>query len=239
MMQKNAKIMADSISFIKKNKNKLAADLADLKKYPSDEYPVSIFMAGSPGAGKTEFSKNFLKILEQRGEKNSIRIDPDEMRSLIPGYTGNNSHLVQGAVSILVSTVHDFVLKHKQNFLMDGTFANYGKAVENIKRSLSRGRRTFVFYVYQKPQIAWKFTQQREVVEGRNILKNVFIERFLAAKETVNKISDEFGEAIEVHFVRKNFTDGTTEKMIRISSGHKIDDFIEENYTAEELRKIL
>lgn len=231
--------MVEAIDFVKKNKNKLAADLADLKKYPADESPVSIFMAGSPGAGKTEFSKNLLEIIKQRGLENFVRVDPDEMRSLMPGYTGNNSHLVQGAISILVSTVHNFVLKHKQNFIMDGTFANYEKAALNIKRSLSRGRRTFVFYVYQKPQIAWKFTQQREVVEGRNILKNVFIERFFGAKNTVNKISDEFGDAPEVYFVRINFKDNTIKEMFRIPPGVKIDDYTEANYTVEELEKIL
>lgn len=61
----------------------------------------------------------------------------------------------------------------------------------------------------------------------------------MAAKATVNKISEEFGEALEVYFVRKNFKDDTTEKMIKIAPGLKIDDYTEGNYTIDELNRVL
>ena len=49
-------------------------------------------MAGSSGAGKTESSKNLIKKFS-KDDHQIIRIDPDELRIKIPGYTGSNSYL--------------------------------------------------------------------------------------------------------------------------------------------------
>ncbi len=114
-----------AILFAKRNKLKIAKEITDIKTYTPSEMPVSIFMAGSPGAGKTEFSKGLLKaLLKLFGEKSpkAIRIDGDELRNYLPGYTGKNSKLFQGAMSILVEKAHDLALKNKQNFILDGTF---------------------------------------------------------------------------------------------------------------------
>ena len=53
-------------------------------------------MAGSPGAGKTEVSKAFAALLEELpaqgfdGLGKVLRIDPDDYRAYLPGYTGSN-----------------------------------------------------------------------------------------------------------------------------------------------------
>lgn len=92
-------IRAAGIEFAKHNKERLAKELTDPKKYASEVIPISVFMAGSPGAGKTEFSKNLIALLEKNNERRVVRIDGDEVRPLMQGYAGNNSHLFQGAVS--------------------------------------------------------------------------------------------------------------------------------------------
>src|SRR6202008_3379175 len=122
----------------------------------------------------------------------------DEVRSLLPGYTGDNSYVFQGAVSLIVEKMQDLVLAQKQSFVLDGTFSKYEKAVENIRRSLSKGRAVFIFYVYQNPQAAWRFTEKREKAEGRNIPKESFIEHFLGAKDTVERIKKTFGEKVSL-----------------------------------------
>lgn len=53
--------------FAKENRTRIARQLACLKRYPADEFPVSVFMAGSPGAGKTEVSKSFIRLMEASG----------------------------------------------------------------------------------------------------------------------------------------------------------------------------
>lgn len=46
-------------------------------------------MAGAPGSGKTEWAKGLAEVLEG----NILHIDGDQFRSILPEYTGNNSHL--------------------------------------------------------------------------------------------------------------------------------------------------
>lgn len=91
-----------ALEFAKRNRSRIARELTNPEKYAPDVEPISVFMAGSPGSGKTEFSKILIERLEQNKEHRVIRIDGDEIRSQIPGYTGNNSKLFQGAISLIV-----------------------------------------------------------------------------------------------------------------------------------------
>ncbi len=54
----NTKEAEEAKKFIKKNKKLLIEKFANLDLYKPVVSPVTIFMAGSPGAGKTEFSKS-------------------------------------------------------------------------------------------------------------------------------------------------------------------------------------
>ena len=136
--------------FARTHKKRLAKELTDISKFSPDATPVSVFMAGSLGAGKTEFSKRLIDSLEENKKHRVIRIDGDELRRLFPGYTGTNSYIFQSAVSIIVDKIHDMALENKQTFLLDGTLSKYDKAAENITRSLSKNRPVLIFYVYKK-----------------------------------------------------------------------------------------
>ena len=67
---------------------KVIQKFADATEHVADELPTTLFMAGSPGAGKTEISKRLVPRFKQK----PIRIDADEIRTLCPGYAGNNAH---------------------------------------------------------------------------------------------------------------------------------------------------
>ena len=45
-----------------------------------------------------------------------------------------------------------------------------------------------LFYVYQDPQVAWSFTKERELVEGRVVPKDTFINAFFQARENIEKV---------------------------------------------------
>ena len=227
-----------AIAFAKRSKERLAKQLTDPKKYIPDATPVSVFMAGSPGAGKTEFSKGLVGVFESGKECRVVRIDPDDVRSLMPGYTGDNSFLFQGAVSLIVEKMHDLVLHNNQTFIMDGTFSKYEKAIVNIKRSLEKKRQVSIFYVYQEPKVAWGFTVAREKAEGRNIPKAAFIEQFFGARETVQRVRNEFGSEVVVYLVQKDFEKGTS-NTIAIPPGASVDEHFEKRYTKEALEKEL
>lgn len=161
--------------FARDNKKVIALRYTDLGKYSSEDEPVSVFMAGSPGAGKTEASQRLLGNFEEMNGQLIIRIDPDEFRTYFDEYTGSNSYLFHSAVSTLASKIHDVALEQKQSFIFDSTFSNNEKARENIQRSLNKGRFVQILYVYQDPVQAWKFVQKRESKEGRRIPREDFI----------------------------------------------------------------
>ena len=97
-----------------------------------------------------------------------------------------------------------------------------------------------IFYVYQRPEVAWKFTQAREVEEGRNIPKDRFIEQFLGARETVDRIRKEFGKEVVIFLVEKNFETHQVEAINTIEpGGPQIDHYLKEKYTVSELEKLL
>jgi len=66
--------------FARKNKNTIAKEATDRSRFLPDEFPVSVFMAGSPGAGKTESSRNLIKRFT-KDSQSVLRIDSDELRA--------------------------------------------------------------------------------------------------------------------------------------------------------------
>ena len=236
----NDEIIQAAIEFARHNKNIIAKELTDQKTYPPEESPFSIFMAGSPGAGKTEFSKDFVSSLKVGAEKPIVRIDGDEIRNRLPGYTGDNSFLFQGAISIIVDRIHDYCLERKQTFIFDSTFSKYEKAKKNIERSLDpkKNRFVYIFYVYQRPEIAWLFTQKREQLEGRHIPMSAFIDEFIQARETVVKIWDEFKNTSDGRFGLWIFEKDITAKTVgrvQVKPGSAVDAYMPHRYTKDEI----
>ena len=97
-----------AIKFAKKNRTQIARNLTDKLQFPTEKEPVSVFMAGSPGAGKTEASKLFL---DEIGANNVIRLDPDDLRHYFEDYRGTNSYLFQSAVSFIVERTFEGTLE--------------------------------------------------------------------------------------------------------------------------------
>ena len=96
------------------------------------------------------------------------------------------------------------------------------------------------FYVYQKPEVAWKFTKAREAAEGRNIPRDVFIEQFMGSRETLERIQNDFKDKVSIFMVKKNFETHKVEDIAQIGfNGLQIDYHIGKRYTIDELNKLL
>jgi UDP-N-acetylglucosamine kinase len=225
-------IQDNAIAHAKKIKKTFAKKLTNKDAFPKEEKPVSVFMAGSPGAGKTEASK---ALLEQFGG-DVIRIDADEFRTEFDDYTGDNSWLFQPAVSILVEKVHDLAINQHQSFLLDGTLTKYDKAVDNIERSIKRGRIVQILYVYQEPSRAWEFVQARELMEGRRIPLDRFIEQYFAARDTVDRLKERFGGGIKVDLLLQ---DRNNQQRLYKANIDRIDNHVDEKYTPADLETLL
>lgn len=230
-----SKIKEDAISFARKNKKRLAKSMADIAMYKAEAEPVSVFMAGSPGAGKIETAKALLEAFKDNGGK-ILRIDVDEMRECFEGYNGKNSHLVQAGANILIEAVHDHAIRYKQSFVFDGTFANFEKAKLNIERSIKRKRPVQILYVCQDPKQAWEFVHAREIVEGRRIIPELFVEQYFEARKVVNSIKAEFGKQIHVDLLVKNL-DGSN-RFYR-DNIDKIDNYLPEKYDKQAILEIV
>ena len=225
-------LIAEAIKYAKANKKRIAKELTNKSIYLPEEQPVSVFMAGSPGAGKTEASLELTSQFDQA----ILRIDADEYRSEIPGYKGSNSHLIHGAASILLEKVHDFALEQSQSFIMDGTLSNIEKSRNNIQRSLKKKRFVQILYVYQDPLLAWKFVQAREATEGRRIQKETFIHQYFKARDNANQLKVVFGAQVKVDLLVKNIDNSTREYHSNVQN---IDNHIHEKYTAESLNTLI
>ncbi|KKQ07129.1 MAG: Zeta toxin family protein [Candidatus Moranbacteria bacterium GW2011_GWE1_36_7] len=240
----------DKEEFIKNSRDWIKTNKKEIiKKFANDILPIPnvkpfvIFMAGSPGAGKTETSKNFITEFEQlyyskSGKKHPsihvVRIDPDEIREMIPGYDGANAELFQGPASLGVEKVYDYVMKKDLSVIVDGTLASYSVAYKNIEIALRKKRNVAIFYVYQDPLIAWKFTKAREDEDGRHISKARFVEAFFKAKINTNKLKKEFGNRIQVFLIIKNYSNATEKTEFNIEN---IDNYLKVNYTKQSLMK--
>jgi UDP-N-acetylglucosamine kinase len=223
----------EAIAFAREHKKVRCAQLTDPSIYVPEQQPVSVFMAGSPGAGKTEAAKALIAELEAKpGAPRVLRIDPDDLRGEFPGYAGNNSWLFQAAVSIWVDKIIDLALDQGQSFVLDGTFSDYDRAKRNVERSLKRNRAVTIWYVYQSPYRAWEFVQAREAEEGRHIPPDRFIDQYFAARDVVNRLKREFGDRITVDLMLK--PNDEAGKLARIGID-QIDSHVPERFTRAEL----
>lgn len=231
-----------AFQFAKVHRARLARDIADTKVFPSEVSPLTVFMAGSPGAGKTEISKAMVDILEQGTvsveAKKILRIDPDDFRCLIPGYSGRKSYLYQRAVTKILERVLDRVFEKRISFLLDGTLANLDVAKRNINRVLASQRIAQIIYVYQEPRLAWQFVQAREITEGRNIPLEAFVAQYLAARRNVIELRRYYDKQFFVDLIIKN-TDGTASFFEGDVSVERIDALVPQTYDQFELVELL
>ena len=161
-----------------------------------------------------------------------LRIDADDIREIIPQYSGANSYVVQGAASIAVDILYNYVLKNKYNLLLDGTFAKFDIVYRNIERSINKNREVIICYVYQDPIVAWTFTEKREKIEGRMVPKKAFVEAFVNARKNVIEIKSIFKDKVKVYLIIKNYNNNIKESYYDVH----IDSYLKIKYSEEQLK---
>jgi len=233
MNEEELRISEKAIEFARNNKKDIAKRLTGLKQFPPDEIPISVFMARSPGAGKTESAVNLIMRFK---DGNILHIDSDNLKIEFEDYNGKNSSQFQAATSIIADKIQDFALKQRQSYVFDGTLTNLERTKENIDRNLKLNRGVFVVYVYQNPVQAWKFVEAREEKDGRAIPKSAFIDKYFKSRKNVNLLKKEYGDRIQVDIVVKNL-DGTDFKYRE--NIDIVDNYIPEKYSKEELEKLI
>ncbi len=229
MISSELKIQDDAVFFARSNKKSIAIRKTDRAIYPAEQEPVSVFMAGSPGAGKTEAS---IALVNLFADTAILRVDPDELRNEFSSYKGGNAWLFQGGVSILVEKILDLALVHRQSFILDGTFSNIDVARRNVGRSIRKGRFVQILYVYQNPLLAWNFVKAREQAEGRRIRPEHFVDQYFSARDVVNTLKLEFGGQVTVDLLLKHIDNSG---RLYKAGVDKIDHHIPERHSRADL----
>lgn len=233
MTEEEVRIENDAVEYVKAHKKEILSRFCPSTICHSVSNPVSLFMAGSAGAGKTEVSKGLIKKFNDV----PIRIDADEIRTMCPGYVGSNAHLFQKAATKGVHMLFDHALDHDINCILDGTFA-YGGAAENIQRSIRHNRRVELWFVYQDPIRAWEFTKAREVREARRVSKDLFIKAFLNSRYNARAVKEQFGKDIELNILVKDYETGEEDLRLNVPAD-ELDRITDGRYSLENLNHLL
>ena len=139
----------DYTDWANKNKKLIAREFIRKIDFVASDTPAGIFTAGLPGAGKTEFTVELLKGIANK----PLRIDMDEIAQLIEGYKPEIADKFRSGASAILSRIYDEIVKHKIDFVFDGTFSQ-ARALENLDRALHHGYTVKVYYIHQVPELA-------------------------------------------------------------------------------------
>lgn len=229
--------MPDPVShptaWARKNKKDFANRLITQSKVEPHEEPAAFFMAGLPGAGKTEFTEGLIADLNLR----VVRIDTDEIASQIDGYRAEEAHAFKEGATMLLNKVFDRATHRKVDFIMDGTFRS-PSAISNVTRSISKGYFVKVFYIHQEPDIAWSFTKAREIVEKRSIDLEGFIRAYTEIDENLRALMKASIPQVTFDLVIKDASNNVGHWYENVTL-EQIDKYVNRRYNKDELERML
>lgn len=161
--------------------------------YTPSNNKIAFFMAGIPGAGKTEFAENTIRV----GRTGLVPIEHDKLVEYIPTYLPENYYNFRKAGSALVTTIFEECIKNGYSFIFDGTLS-HDKGIRNIGKTLNAGYEVFIVYIVQDAKLAWDLTRARELVTKRSISKDGFV-------NTCNTINSKLLTILRVYEGSPNF----------------------------------
>lgn len=217
------------------SKKKFVAEFIKKSGAKTTPNPAAIFMAGLPGAGKTEFSKELIKNI---GGTKAVRIDMDEIASKIKGYRPEEADQYREPATKLLNGIYDEVLKNHLEFIMDGTFGSKN-SLKNVERALRHNYSIRIVYIEQDPRLAWEFTLAREKVEHRAIDINGFISAYFNTIENLIKVEPLIANnnKITMDIITKDKNNKIDSWIPNIKNG--IDIVLKTNYNKNTLRKYI
>jgi len=144
--------------------------------------------------------------------------------------------MFQSSASLGMEYLIDKVYEDKQNALIDTTFGLKHKAILNVERAIRRNRHVIVSYLYQDPQISWRFVKDRTRKGSRYVPRDFFIDNFFLARENANEVKEIFKEKVVlVIFI----LDENHKVITSIFNIDNIDNYVKIRYTKSWLEKNL
>lgn len=211
------------------NKHDFITQLINEYGATPDDYPAALFMAGLPGSGKTEISRN---LIIDSGV-HLLRIDMDGIAEMLPNYQPEKTDEFRKPATKLLNECFTYALHHNLSFIMDGTFGS-PMADKNIERSLNRNFSVKVIYAFQDPRIAWEFTLAREKIEHRAIKFDGFIESYYKTINNIKNIGDKYSDKITIDIALKT-PDNKIGGWLRNVKADQIDNLLNIEYNKDKL----
>lgn len=221
----------EPLKWTKKHQKEVVNRIVSGANLEPSERPIAIFMAGLPGAGKTELSYGLMKQVLPA----PIRIDMDELATMIEGYTPEKADEFRAAATRLLNALFDKVIKRRLDFIMDGTFGS-SKAMQNVERVLKRGYTIKVACACQDPKLAWNFTLAREKVEHRAISEKGFLEAYYKTINNLKELAERYDEKVSVDIFIKNADNTVGQRLINVDKT-KIDEIMKVIYNKDKLKE--
>ena len=226
-------------SWVKDKANQQRVIDSILKTTPAKKTKLAIFMAGIPGAGKTEFVQN------SRSEvlKSMVVIEHDQLVVYIEGYSPENYYVFRKAGSVLVTRLFNECLKLGLSFIFYGTLS-HDRGKRNIQKCINKGFAVLVIYIYQDAHSAWQLTKDRELVKKRSIEKDGFIKTCQSINKNLHDIFQTFHKSDEFTFwiIKKNGAPGmeSSELVIydhqeNVGNVKEIESVLDGEYNLEEI----
>lgn len=222
-----------AVRWARENKSDVAQSVIGSLDAKPTELPSAIFMAGLPGAGKTELAHGLMKMTSSK----VVFLDMDELAQKIPNYQAECADEFRAGATILLERLFDVVIAKKLDFILDGTFSG-AKALTNIERTLKRGYSVKILYVVQEPEAAWNFTLAREKVEHRAIDLDGFVETYYKVRNNLqglDKMLQEYEDVLSIDLLLKDNQNKLKDWRMDIELD-EIDEFVPIEYNKEILR---
>jgi len=176
----------------KDNQNKVVQEFFKANKPTRGK--IALFMAGIPGAGKTEFTQNAIQESPEL-----ISIEHDQLVEYIDGYKPEAYYNFRKAGSVLVTRILEECLQHGYALVFDGTLS-HENGIKNINKCLRNGYKVIVIYIVQDTTMAWELTRARELVKKRAIEKIGFIETCKKINANLLNIFKKYGANVDFSF---------------------------------------
>lgn len=215
------------ITWARANKKRLVKSYLSSREFESHKTPAVIFMAGVPGAGKTEFARRLIPQLVNE----PIHIDMDEIATHFDMYRPKIAHLFRAGATIILERLYEQALKQKIDILMDGTLS-HPKSVQNIERALKNDYSVRIYFISPNPLTAWQKTKEREYVEERAIDTKGFVETYFKLLENLENIQKTFGNKVPMSLVIKDDDNRLKEIIEEVKD---INNFTKTTLTPKEL----
>lgn len=196
--------------------------------------PEAILLGGGTASGKSKLAKLLISGYAA-DEINLIRIDPDEIKNLIPEFRSVQAFnpeiaadFVHDESSDIANDLLSLCIRKKVSFIYDGTMKNFPKYQKLINRLINEGYTVTASVVDVPIEVAREREHLRYLETKRKVNEDVLLESHRSVPETFYNLKD---------LVHEYIVYDATEDGVIVEIAEKTEDGVEIIHDAEKLER--